>query len=219
MSEKSHALNSEMISELLTLREMKIKRPVLELFLRDIIATGRVKEEKGYYELLIEARIYEFFEKNKNQILTVNKIIENIRIARIDSDSTSIDERRNKVEKILNSFVKNGILVKVNSEGTRKWTWGKNLSEKERKLKNVRLTEAEELRYTIHSETLSILKQNRTMEYNKLENEIDKIICKLGFSFSGIDLKKKISETLSEMITNEEMYSDGYMVKYSEVIE
>jgi hypothetical protein len=214
MSKKSHALNSEIISELLTLREFEIKRPILELFLEDIKKTGRIKEEEGFYELLIEARIYEFFERNKDQILTVIEVLENIGIAKIDTNSTSVDVRKNRVQKILEAFVKTGTLVQVNSEDVKKWTWGVNLSKEQREFKNIRITEAEELRYTIRSEAFSMLKQCRAMKLNELEDSIDEIVCGLEFSVSEIERKNKISETLSEMIAHEEMYSDGYTVKY-----
>lgn len=200
MIKRSYPMNSEKISEELAVKGIKIKRPVLELFLEDITKTYRLKEKEGYYEYVVEARIHDFFEKNADKHFTVPEIISGIQIPRIDIDlgkSNSVI-----VENILSAFEENGIILKINS----KWTSAENFAEKQEK----------ELKSTIRFEAISILKQRKTMERNELEDMINGIARK-SFKISGTDLKNKISETLSEMICKNEMYSDGYVIKYSEI--
>ncbi len=214
MLTKGYPINSEKILEDLTKRGIRIKMPVLEILLDDIVeGTGRIRKRGGFYEYVFEARITDFFENNKEGYFTIPEIMENTGIQKIDN---SMPQPHNSVtvRKILLVLERLGVIVSYYSNETERWTSSENPKEI-RKRENPSQHNDEELGETIHHQVFSILNQSRTINRNELEDTINAIVGDLKFSISVNDLKNKISEMISEIISNEQLFSDGYTVSIS----
>ncbi|MBT5171193.1 MAG: hypothetical protein HOL90_02830 [Candidatus Nitrosopelagicus sp.] len=219
MIEKSYPINLENISESLLQLGVKIRRPILNVFLDDMIATSRLNKDGSFYEYAIEARIYDLFEKNKEKKLTVLQIIGRIGIAKIDTAKL----RHNSifVERILGSFEEKDVLLKTKTyKGYPRWQWAGNYFEKQKMmLENMEKEKTDkrtELNHAIHHQVLLLLKQQASMNRNELEEIINDIIIELDFEIFGDERKNKISDTISKMIAQDYIYSDGFTLKYSE---
>lgn len=213
MLAKSFPINSEKILEDLAKRGIQIKMPVLEILLGDIVeGTGRIRKQGGFYEYAFEARIVELFENNKKQFFTISEIMENTGIPKIDNN---LPQPHNSitVKNILLALERLGAIVNFYN-GIERWTSSENPLEKERK-ENPEQHMDEELRNTIRHQVFLILNQNKSMKRNVLEDTVNVIVSDLEFSISKIDLNNKISEIVSEIISKEEAYSDGYFVSIS----
>ena len=76
---------------------------------------------------------------------------------------------------------------------------------------------SEELRNTIRHQLFLMLNQSKKMKRNDLEESINVIVSDLEFPVSEIELKNKISEIVSEIISKGEAYSDGYIVSIRKI--
>ena len=213
MLTKRYPINSEKILEELFKRGIRIKIPVLEILLGDIVeGTGRIRKLGGFYEYIFEARITEFLKGNKKQYFTVLEIMENTCIQKLNNN---MPEPHNEVtvRNILLALERLEVVVNY-YDGVERWTSSENPKVIEMK-KNPLQHLNEELKNTIRHQVLSILNQSRSMNRNDLEETIAAIVSDLDFSISENKLTNKISEMISEMIGKEELFSDGYTISLS----
>lgn len=211
MLTKSYPINSEIILEELAKRGIRIEIPVLEILLGDIVeSTGRIRKHGGFYEYVFEARIAELFENNKKQYFAISEIMENTGIQKIDN---TMPQPHNAVtvRNILLALERLGVIVNYYNDGVERWTSSENPREKEKK-DNPKQHMSEELRNTIRHQLFLMLNQSKKMKRNDLEESINVIVSDLEFPVSEIELKNKISEIVSEIISKGEAYSDGYIV-------
>ena len=189
MLSREHPLTLEKISEIMKEQNKKIMVFVIDLLLREIEKTGKVKKITDSWEYTTEGRLEYMFQTYRNDTFDIDIIFEKINIGTKHTD---------EVEHILNDFSIKKFITKLDG----KWTLAENIQEKKQRYVILK----------IRNYVLALLNKMRNVDKDIAIRRIEGMIIKTNCFSNGIERRRAIELEIKNMINEEIIKSNDNML-------